>query len=250
MRRFLSLAIGALALLVLGAPLLSVEAAPRLTGLLQGGRNVSTCQAEPNKIANPNVILLGETVDITLTVRANCASETAPLHIVMVLDGSGSMAGAPTQDMKKAAAELIRKLEMDRNPGIQVGVVEFNTQARTLCQLTNQESRAVGCVNNVQANGGTAIDLGILEGLQVLRRGRRTEIPPREVMIVLSDGGNNAGCDPVLAACRASARAATSSACAPAPARRATTSRPTSRARWARSSARSATSSSRSCCAR
>jgi len=54
----------------------------------------------------------------------------------------------------------------------------------------------------VGANGGTRIDMGILEGMKVLRQGRGGEKDITEVMVVLSDGGNNAGCEPVLQAAR------------------------------------------------
>jgi len=98
---------------------------------------------------------------------------------------------------------MIERLDMAENPATKVGVVSFNTTARTHCQLTNQQNRAVGCVNQVGAGGGTRIDRGIEEGMKVLRRGRNKEADResiREVMIVLSDGGNNAGCPPVLQA--------------------------------------------------
>jgi Mg-chelatase subunit ChlD len=167
------------------------------------GRGESPCIPTYKKVAEPSVILLGETVDITLHAAAVCAAETFPLHIVMVLDGSGSMAGAPSQEMKQAARDMVRKLDMDNNVGTQVGVVEFNSTAFTRCQLSNQEARVTGCIMGIGAAGGTRIDLGIEEGMRVLRQGRgrgadRDSI--REVMIVLSDGGNNAGCDPVLRA--------------------------------------------------
>jgi Mg-chelatase subunit ChlD len=206
MRRFLSLGLVALVIVLAGIALVALtpaEAAPQQASPAQSGE-VSPCQPVYNKIADPNVVLYGEEVDITLTVKALCAGERFPLHIVLVLDGSGSMQGQPTQQMKQAAARMIRGLDMGSYPSTKVGVVEFNSQARRLCSLTNNENQAVGAVNRVGANGGTRIDLGIMEGLRVISQGRsglnRDELT--EVMVVLSDGGNNAGCAPVLAAAR------------------------------------------------
>ena len=48
------------------------------------------------------------------------------------------------QEMKEAAVQLIRDLDMRNNPNTQVGVVQFNSIAKTLSQLTNNEGRAVG----------------------------------------------------------------------------------------------------------
>jgi len=91
---------------------------------------------------------------------------------------------------------------MDQNPATKVGVVEFNSEARTLSQLTNKENRAIGAINRIGANGGTRIDAGILEGIEVLRQGRGGEKDITEVMVVLSGSGSNDGCNPVLQAAR------------------------------------------------
>jgi len=164
----------------------------------QGSRGASSCLAVRHKSASPPVILLGETVDITLTVTALCAGEQYPLHIVLVLDASGSMAGEPNTEMKKAARQLIKSLDMRNNPATRIGVVSFNSSANILCQLTDNASRASGCVGKVGASGGTSISSGILAGIRVLVQGRRDlEVPAediREVMVVLSDGSDNAGC--------------------------------------------------------
>ncbi len=81
-----------------------------------------------------------------------------------------------------------------------VGVVEFNTKARALCRLTNQASKAIGCVNDIRATGDTAVDAGIAEGMKVLQAGTgpvEEKTRPLQVMVVLSDGRNNLGCAPV-----------------------------------------------------
>jgi len=205
MRRYLTvilvvLVVALAALAALGA----AEAAPRHAPAAQRAGELSPCQPVYNKIASPNVILYGEEVDITFTVKALCAGERFPLHIVLVLDASGSMQGQKTRQMKVAAGRLVRGLDMKEYPSTKVGVVQFNQQARRLTGLTNNENQVIGAINRVGANGGTRIDLGIMEGLRVLMQGRgdvsRKELT--EVMVVLSDGGNNAGCSPVLSAAR------------------------------------------------
>ncbi len=104
-------------------------------------------------------------------------------------------------DTTSAATQLVRRLKMGDNPHIQVGVVEFNDTARTRTPLTNIQSRVIGGINGIAANGGTAIDRGIDQGVRVLAAGRDNagEGPIEEFMIVLSDGENNRGCSPVSA---------------------------------------------------
>jgi uncharacterized protein YegL len=162
------------------------------------------CVAEYTKAAGPDLVLLGETVDITLTVKATCFARGISLHVVLVLDGSNSMAGQPSRAMKSAAERLVRRLDMETYPSTQVGIVEFDSVAGTRCRLTNDTDRALGCVDRVQASGGTAIDRGIQEGWKVLRQGRSGLDMDRitEVMVLFSDGRNDAGCGPVLNAAR------------------------------------------------
>jgi uncharacterized protein YegL len=204
MCRFVSLALGlllttlAVASLIGLAPVMAAPTSPPPPSRLQQTGATSPCQPVFTKVAYPKTILLGEEIGITLTVKAVCAGERIPLHIVLVMDGSGSMAGTPSQKMKQAAEILVRGLQLADSPWTKVGVVEFNTVARTLAVLTNSESEVISAINAVEANGGTAIDAGIREGLKVLRQGRRNDEDPTEAMVVLSNGHNDAGCNPVL----------------------------------------------------
>ena len=164
-------------------------------------RAAAACTVHADKVAAPGVLVLGETVDITLTVKATCQVES-PLHIVLVLDASSSMAGEPSRPMKEAAVRFVRKLDMAIHRDTMVGVVQFNSSATKLCELTNDAGRVEGCIRRIGADGGSAIDAGIREGLKVLLRGRSdfSSRDVRQVMVVLADGDNNAGCPPVLQA--------------------------------------------------
>jgi uncharacterized protein YegL len=184
------------------AVLAATAALPRAAGFAQPS-NVSPCTLVVDKVAAPAVLPLGYATTLTLTAKPSCPGVVSPtLHIVLVLDASGSMAGQPHHNMIEGSRRFVRALDLPRNAWIEVGVVEFSGSAQRLCALTNDESRVRRCIDAVNVSGGSAVDAGILEGLQVLRQGRGTGVPPREVLIVFSDGGNNAGCDPVLAACR------------------------------------------------
>jgi len=165
----------------------------------------SPCTVDARKVARPAALLLGETAAVTLAAKIDCSAARDALHVVLVLDASGSMVGDPNREMKAAAKGLVDRLNLRDDPMARVGVVEFSDAARTLCQLTNNAAQAKSCIDRIGADGGTCVDCGIAEGLRVLLQGRRVVQDPEgisEVMVVLTDGGNGAGCDPVLQAAR------------------------------------------------
>jgi len=167
----------------------------------QQGAVASPCLGQGHATSSPSTLLLGETVVVTLTATTLCASDEAAFHVVLVLDASGSMEGAPIIELRKAGRQLIQALDMRNNPATRVGVVSFAGSANILCQLTNDASRASGCVGQVGASGGSSISSGILAGIRVLVAGRRDLAldadSVREVLVVMTNGEDNAGCGPV-----------------------------------------------------
>jgi uncharacterized protein YegL len=167
----------------------------------------SPCTVVADRDAAPAVVPLGQWSKLTMRVRATCPiTALQPLHLVLVLDASGSMAGEKNGQMKKAVKQLIRDLKLDEHPQMQMGVVKFSGTATTMCQLTNDAGRLTGCVNKVDANGGSAIDLGIREGLAVLKKGRPrgdSGGAVREIMLVVSDGPDGITCEAAVSAAAA-----------------------------------------------
>ncbi len=144
---------------------------------------------------------LGGRAGITLTFQAYCRASTIPLHIAFVLDGSETMAGEKTRQMKAGVIDLVESLAMEDHPTTEVAVIEFNSRAYTRCRLTASESRTLACIRRIRSEGEAAIDLGLREGLIELVRGRsddQAEI--HEALVLVSDGQNQAGCVPVLQA--------------------------------------------------
>lgn len=179
------------------APTVVTWAAPTA----QGNRGESPCSPRLRSRAEPFALLWGETTRVSLYLGPECGA-AVPLHLMLALDASGSMAGANLNEMKSASRDVIRRLNMPDHPERQVGVVRFSDTAFTLCPLTDSPGKATSCVNRIEAFGGTAIEAGIDESMKQLRKGRgeHAKVEPREFMVVLSDGGNNRGCTPVMAA--------------------------------------------------
>ncbi len=150
--------------------------------------------AEATKLA-PERAYLGETMPITLSISVLCAGIPWPFHIALVMDGSGSMAGAKSRDMKSGAREFVREMGLDELSDLSMGVVEFATRARTTCPLTRDESRVLNGIQRVGTSGEKEIGVGIDAGLKLLTRGRR-EYPwgLDEAMLVFSDGQTDDSC--------------------------------------------------------
>ena len=113
------------------------------------------------------------------------------VNVVLVLDGSGSMAATdypPTrlESAKDAAEILIENLE----PNDHTGIILFESGATTVSYLTPFKDKTIGDLNAIkQRDGATAIGDGLVLGVDMAK-----SIPnKKKVVILLSDGDHNAG---------------------------------------------------------
>ena len=113
------------------------------------------------------------------------------VNVVLVIDVSGSMKAndyTPTRiDAAKASAQtLIDSLD----PKDDVGIVTFASGATTAAYMSPYKDKVVEKLNNIAAtDGSTAIGDGLSMGVDMA-----TSIPnKKKVVILLSDGVNNAG---------------------------------------------------------
>lgn len=123
------------------------------------------------------------------------------IDIVLALDISGSMKAEDFQPQnrlhvaKAAAASFI-----DGRPGDRIGLVVFAANSFTQCPLTTDHEvlkRLLDEVDFGDVKDGTAIGMGIVNAVNRLK-----DVPAKSrVVILLSDGQNNAGSvDPITAA--------------------------------------------------
>ena len=113
------------------------------------------------------------------------------VNVVLAIDDSGSMQATdyqPTrlESAKDAAEILIRSLKPKDN----VGIVIFESGATTACYLTPFKDKAIMKLKGIeQKTGRTAIGDGLSLAIDMA-----TSIPnKKKVVILLSDGVNNAG---------------------------------------------------------
>jgi len=113
------------------------------------------------------------------------------VNVVLVLDGSGSMAATdypPTRlESAKVAAEiLVNNLE----PNDHAGIILFESGATTVSYLTPFKQKTIDDLQAIrQRDGATAIGDGLVLGVDMA-----DSIPnKKKVVILLSDGDHNAG---------------------------------------------------------
>jgi hypothetical protein len=122
-------------------------------------------------------------------------------RIMFVLDGSNSQEGMLNLEMKKAARRMLRLLDLRSNANVELGVVQFDKQARVGCRLMQDERRLIGCINQVRQRLGTNIVAGLREAYKELVVRRESPgVPASEVelIVLFSDGLHRGSCDNVV----------------------------------------------------
>lgn len=117
-------------------------------------------------------------------------------QVVLCVDTSGSMSAtdvAPTrsQAAQAAAAAFIRIVPL----GTRVGLIAFSSAASVISPLTSDRAQLDAAVRSLPPpNGGTAIGDALALAAQALRPGKH------RVVILITDGVNNQGVDPLAQA--------------------------------------------------
>ena len=126
------------------------------------------------------------------SVNSSDVSNSEGIDIVMALDVSGTMLAqdfSPTrlEAAKKVAAEFINDRSNDR-----IGLVIFGGESFTQCPLTTDHRVLLNLLNEVKfgmIEDGTAIGLGLANSVNRLKDSKSKS----RVVILLTDGSNNAG---------------------------------------------------------
>lgn len=114
-------------------------------------------------------------------------------NLMILLDASGSMAGAKLYSAKKTIITLTDEL---KNTKTRVGLMAFNsgcTPAKLLIDPNNTDIVKVKkTIESIQSGGSTPLAVSIREAGRVINRsGKKTRL------IVISDGGESCGGDPI-----------------------------------------------------
>jgi photosystem II stability/assembly factor-like uncharacterized protein/uncharacterized protein YegL len=122
--------------------------------------------------------------------------EITGVDIVLVIDRSGSMGGGDLDDAQLAAQQFVDLMDLSQD---QVALVSFSSSETLDHPLTQDGDSVKSAIDLLSSGGGTVIDKGITLAQTELERSRHiADNAPG--MIILSDGQNNDGPDPVTQA--------------------------------------------------
>ncbi|GAA4110532.1 VWA domain-containing protein [Aquimarina addita] len=135
------------------------------------------------------------TVDVSTRTKT-----TKGIDIVMTIDVSGSMLSKDLKPnrleaLKEVAAEFVQGRPNDR-----IGLVLYAGESYTKTPITSDKSIVLSALKDIQYNGvlegGTAIGMGLATSVNRLKDSKAKS----KVIILLTDGSNNAGfIDPTIA---------------------------------------------------
>jgi Ca-activated chloride channel family protein len=116
--------------------------------------------------------------------------------IMLAIDTSGSMSATDVAPSRLAAAEeAARRFVEKLPPGLKVGLLSFDTQARVLAWPASDHQAVLAALNQLQVGGGTATGDAIFESLAAISaqpraaNGKR----PAAAIVLMSDGSPTIG---------------------------------------------------------
>ncbi len=126
--------------------------------------------------------------------------ETA--SIMLANDTSGSMAAKDVAPSRLAAAEKAANQFLAKVPAsVKVGLLEFNTHVALLQSPATDHALVSSALAQLRVTGGTAIGDALRTALRTLTSTPKVNgKEPPAAIILLSDGSNDVGSDPITAA--------------------------------------------------
>jgi len=148
------------------------------------------CGIEVDKSASPRVLLLGETVDVTLTLDGGCPDIPPQADIILIIDRSGSMrSNNKLRAAQDAARVFLGAVDFRQS---RVGLVSFNQTAQLNHALTSDVAALRTAIFRLTAEGGTNISLPVELAIAELSSPRRRQTA-LGVIVLLTDGNDNRG---------------------------------------------------------
>ena len=162
-----------------------------------------------NKVISTDRITCDGTLRVTLALTAAPDIVSNPTDIVLILDRSGSMTGAPLADMKLGAKTFIDLIDEATDnskdgqigSGSRMGIVSFSKTATADAQLITSVDILKTAVDSLVADGSTNHADTFSKAIQLFDPASSNA----KVMVMFTDGNTTAGAPPapVAAAARA-----------------------------------------------
>lgn len=127
-------------------------------------------------VEKKNVVSRDTHSDISYTAYV---PEGITYDVCVVVDRSGSMDGAPMENLKAALNDYVQSADADMSTAL----IAFESEAQQLTGLTNDKALLLNNISSLFAGGGTNITAGIEAGTQTLRSADGSK-----VMLLMTDG--------------------------------------------------------------
>ena len=153
-----------------------------------------------NKLVNADRISCDGSLKVTLALTAAPDIVENPTDIVLILDRSGSMAGAPLAAVKEGAKAFIDIIDEATDGtqdgqignGSRIGIVSFATEGRVDAQLITSVDTLKNAVDSLVSGGST-------NHAQAFAKATELFAPPSgnaKVMVMFTDGNTTVGAPP------------------------------------------------------
>ncbi len=139
-----------------------------------------------DSVGNPVKDLTTESFTVTedsqkVDVTSLELAKDEPINIVLVMDTSGSMSGAPLTEAAEAARTFVEGLP----PSANVAVLSFGNAPVALTAMGATRAEATAALGSLHAAGETALYDAVIAAADLF-----SDTPTRRIMVVLSDGGD------------------------------------------------------------
>jgi Ca-activated chloride channel family protein len=132
------------------------------------------------------------------------ADERRQATVVMVTDVSGSMKATDVAPDRLQAAQAAGRTLAERLPAdFKLGLVTFGSTADQLVAPTTDKHAVVRAIGGLKVHGATAMGDGLSLALDAAQAAVPRAIRPPAAIVLLSDGANTRGQDPITVADKA-----------------------------------------------
>jgi tight adherence protein B len=123
----------------------------------------------------------GQNVDAFNVESLSGAASGEVVSVSIVMDVSGSTAGAPIADAKNAARSFVNRLPAS----VRIELIAFSVNPSVRVPFTTDKGRILNGISGLQAGGGTALYDAVILAARELG-----PLPGQHNMVVFSDGGD------------------------------------------------------------